>query len=56
MQRAVASVLNSSLNIRESGRINDVGLQAVNYKALGRYVKLHQPRGEIVHVGYKTIS
>jgi len=26
MQRAVASVLNSGFNIRESARINDVGL------------------------------
>ena len=42
MQIAVAAVLQSELSIRESARVNNV-----NYKTLGRYVKLHQMKGEI---------
>ena len=50
MQVAVAAVLTSQLSVRESACINDV-----NYKTLGRYAKLQQLKGDIVHVGYKTI-
>jgi helix-turn-helix, Psq domain len=52
MQIAVAAVLNSGLSIRESARVSDV-----NYKTLGRYVKLHQLKGDmgLSHVGYKTV-
>jgi DDE superfamily endonuclease/helix-turn-helix, Psq domain len=50
MQIAVSAVLISQLSVREAARINDV-----NYKTLGRYVKLHQAKGEIGQVGYKTI-
>jgi len=50
MQIAVAAVLQSELSIRESARVNNV-----NYKTLGRYVKLHQMKGEISHIGYKAV-
>jgi len=38
------------LSVRESARVHDV-----NYKTLGRYVKLKQVKGDISHVGYKTV-
>ena len=50
MQLAVASVIESGLSVRESARLHDV-----NYKTLGRYVKLKQVKGDIPHVGYKSV-
>jgi transposase-like protein len=50
MKLAVAGVIESGLSVRESARVHDV-----NYKSLGRYVKLQQMTGEISHVGYKTV-
>ena len=50
MQLAVASVIESGLSVRESARLHDV-----NYKTLGRYVKLKQVKGDILHVGYKSV-
>ena len=46
MQLAVASVMESGLSVREPARLHDV-----NYKILGRYVKV---KGDIPHVGYKS--
>ena len=50
MKAAVSAVLTSQLSVRKAARINDV-----NYKTLGRYVKMHRSKGEIEHVGYKTV-
>ena len=50
MQLAVAAVMESGVSVRESARTHEV-----NYKTLGRYVKLKQLNGDIPHVGYKTV-
>lgn len=50
MQMAIAAVLQSNQSIRESARVN-----GVNYKTLGRYVKLYQSKGNLDCVGYKGV-